>query len=79
MNELRSVTVFEHYRESEDSGKGYKRNIVKTREIGQGRFHGFGLEYEELEMGVGAFTVAIVEMLDGTVVTPLPTLIRFDD
>ncbi len=30
-------------------------------------FHGFGLDFEELNDGVGNYTVAIVELPDGTV------------
>ncbi len=35
--------------------------------IGGGIFHQFGLDYEELEDGVGNYTTAMVEMSDGTI------------
>lgn len=45
----------------------------------EGKFHGWGVEYEEFEAGPGNHTVAIVEMPDGTVQTLVPWLIRFLD
>ncbi|MBD1601951.1 hypothetical protein [Pseudomonas typographi] len=45
----------------------------------EGKFHGWGVEYEEFENGPGNYTVAIVEMPDGTVQTLVPWLIRFLD
>ncbi|MFK3794763.1 hypothetical protein [Pseudomonas sp. NPDC088444] len=45
----------------------------------EGKFHGWGVEYEEFESGPGNYTVAIVEMADGKVQTLPPFLIRFID
>lgn len=45
----------------------------------EGKFHGWGVEYEEFENGPGNFSVAIVEMPDGTVQTLMPWAIRFLD
>jgi hypothetical protein len=45
----------------------------------EGKFHGWGVEYEEFENGPGNFSVAIVEMPDGTVQTLMPFLVRFLD
>lgn len=45
----------------------------------EGKFHGWGVEYEEFESGPGNFSVAIVEMPDGTVQTLMPWAIRFLD
>ena len=36
-----------------------------------------GIDYEELENGVGSFSTAIVELNDGRVVTPAASMIRF--
>jgi len=45
----------------------------------EGRFHGWGVEYEEFENGPGNYTVAIIEMPDGSVQTLAPFLVRFLD
>ncbi|WP_024718049.1 hypothetical protein [Pseudomonas putida] len=45
----------------------------------EGKFHAWGVEYEEFESGPGNFSVAIVEMADGTVQTLMPWAIRFLD
>jgi len=45
----------------------------------EGKFHGWGVEYEEFENGPGNYTVAIVEMPDGSVQTLVPFLVRFLD
>jgi hypothetical protein len=45
----------------------------------KGKFHGWGVEYEEFESGPGNFSVAIVEMADGTIQTLMPWAIRFLD
>ncbi len=45
----------------------------------EGKFHGWGVEYEEFESGPGNFSVAIVEMADGTIQTLMPWAIRFLD
>jgi len=45
----------------------------------EGKFHGWGVEHEEFENGPGNYSVAIVEMADGTVQTLMPWLIRFLD
>ena len=43
----------------------------------QGKFHGFGLDYEEFEDGAAGFTVAIVETLNGEVEMIRADLIQF--
>lgn len=48
-------------------------------DAGEGRFHGWGVEYEEFETGPGNYSVAIIEMPDGTMQTLAPWLIRFLD
>ena len=42
-----------------------------------GTFLAWGMEHEEFTDGIGNYTVAIVEMPDGTVRTPLPGEVRF--
>lgn len=68
---MRKVTVF-------------KREIIpaggaKLVERGWAWFHDFGLDYEELNDGVGSFTTAVVEFPDGTLENiPLP-LVKFEE
>lgn len=45
--------------------------------VGSGKFHQFGVDYEELNDGVGNFSTAIVEMPDGKVVNVPVDLIEF--
>ena len=42
-------------------------------------FHQFGVSYEEFDAGPGNYTVAIVELPDGTVESALLNEIRFID
>ncbi|MDF9893424.1 UNVERIFIED_ORG: hypothetical protein OKW25_002571 [Pseudomonas vranovensis] len=56
--------------------RGRRTGIEDTAE---GKFHGWGVEYEEFENGPGNYSVAIVEMADGTVQTLMPWAIRFLD
>ena len=44
-----------------------------------GRFHQWGQSYEEFENGPGNFTVALVELSDGTIVEVLPPNLKFVD
>ena len=45
--------------------------------VGQAQFHGFSIEHEELDNGVGNYTVAIVEWPDGKVETLALNCIQF--
>lgn len=45
----------------------------------EGLFHGWGVDYEELDEGPGSFTVAIVEMPDGTIKLPQARNVQFLD
>lgn len=45
----------------------------------EGVFHTWGVAYEEGDTGFGNYTVAIVELPNGEVVTPLPSNIKFLD
>jgi len=58
-------------------GKYYKAGKYHDFEIGQ--FHQWGSNYEEFENGPGNYSVAIVELPDGTVVMPVPDDICFLD
>ena len=45
----------------------------------EGKFHAWGSSFEEFENGPANYTVALVEMPDGTVQSLMPWLIRFLD
>lgn len=66
----RKVMVYEYQRNS-------KTNIFEEVEVGLGRFHQFGMGIEEDERGFSNFSIAIVEMQDGTVKTPMASMIKF--
>lgn len=44
-----------------------------------GVFHQWGINYEEFDTGPGNYTIAIVELADGTVVEVLPSRVKFLD
>lgn len=44
-----------------------------------GLFHQWGCSYEEFESGAGNFTVAIIELPDGTIEQVLPSNLKFVD
>lgn len=71
----RPVSVFKWHR---PEGSLYDQPYNKEF-VGKGKFHQFGVDYEELEGGVGDYSTAIVEMLDGSVENVPVNLIRFDD
>ena len=50
-------------------GRYYKAGAYHNFEIG--KFHQWGSNYEEFENGAGNYSVAIVELPDGTVVMPV--------
>lgn len=69
---MRPVTVFEH-KPVGDEGKCSK--VFKVN----GVFHTWGSDIIEYDDTVAAFTVAIVELSDGTVINPPAELIKFLD
>ena len=72
---MRPVTLIEHYR---PDNYDY-RDPLPTREAGKGKFHAWGMDYQEFECGTGNFSTAIIEMPDGTVRNWPAYMIRFDD
>jgi len=56
--------------------QGYKAP-VKTELVGTGVFHCWGSSYEEFEDGPVSYTMAIVELRDGSIITPNPQDIVF--
>lgn len=43
----------------------------------EGLFHKWGNAYEEFESGAGNYSIAIVEMADGTIQSVLPSNLKF--
>jgi hypothetical protein len=58
--------------------QGYRSPAV-IKDVGEGIFHVWGVNYEEFESGTGNYSVAIVEMQDGSVVEALPQDVIFID
>ena len=44
-----------------------------------GRFHGWGVDFEEFENGVGNYTVGIIELDNGQIIEAIPGRIKFLD
>lgn len=55
------------------------QGLYVERKFEEGIFHQWGSAYEEFETGPGNYTVAIVELPDGKVVTPYVEDIQFID
>lgn len=56
----------------------YENGIRKeTKEVFLGIFHLWGCSFEEFENGPGNYSVAIVELEDGTIREFLPTEVKF--
>lgn len=71
----RPVIIFEY--EKHPSGV-YKNPLIKL-EKNVGLFHKFGNDYEEFENGPGNFSIAIIELLNGEIVSVPVELIQFTD
>lgn len=56
-----------------------KTRKYAEKEFHEGTFHQWGNDFEEFEDGPGNYTVAIVELPDGKVVTPNAKDIQFID
>jgi hypothetical protein len=52
---------------------------LRKRELVSGVFHQWGYAYEEFQSGPGNYTVGIVELPNGKIVTPLAEDIQFCD
>ena len=61
-------------------GKSTYKEGTQTWEpdfINEGVFHGWYNAYEEFDTGVGNYTVALVEIADGTILEVLPSNLKF--
>jgi hypothetical protein len=54
------------------------KQTPSVEKIGKGLFLQWGVEYEEFENGPGNYTVAIVELPDGSVESFMPNCIKFE-
>ncbi len=66
---LRKVIVYEYTNKFGDP-------LIKG-ELGTGLFHQFGYDCMEDETGFSSYSTAIVEMPDGSVITPAANMIKF--
>ena len=57
--------------------KGKYYNSGKFIDFELGYFHQWGCDYEEFESGAGNYSVAIVELPNGKIVTPPASSIEF--
>ena len=62
MSEKRIVKWFE-YKHKIENGKSFYDKELK----GEALFHTWGIDYEELDRGVGNFSTAIIELPDGQI------------
>jgi len=78
MNTKRKVVVFEQIANPKQA-KDHNEPSHITICIGTGVFHTWGSTFEEFDNGAVQCTVAVVEMPDGSIVTPDPVNIKFLD
>lgn len=73
----RPVRVYHIIRRPNAEGNGfhYPREVQHER----GVFHGFSIESQELDTGAAHYPVGIVELLDGSVITPAANMLQFLD
>lgn len=77
---MRKVIYKENVLIKDDSGNGDAgRSRWVMQDKGEALFHQFGLDYEEFESSGCSFSVAILELADGQVITVPAHLIRFID
>ena len=72
MNNLRKVQVYKWVKATIEG----KSQIVQAETV-KGKFHQWGVNFEEFESGPANYTVAIVELDDGSVEMVPANLIRF--
>lgn len=71
MTEKRKVAVYKWYRE--------KGNYFSKFPDGNGIFLQFGIDYQELDNGVGTFSTVIIERPDGSIENLPVELVAFND
>ena len=73
----RPVRVYHRVRTPNENGQGYHYPKMVQHEIAQ--FHQFSIQSEELDTGAAHYPVGIVELADGTVITPAADMLQFLD
>lgn len=73
----RPVRVYHFVRTPNENGQGYHYPKVVQHEVA--RFHQFSIASEELDTGAAHCPVGIVELTDGTVITPAAHMLQFLD
>jgi hypothetical protein len=74
MNEGRKVIYSEYEKVQTDT-----RNYMELKEQGAATFLAFGVDYDDLDFGVGNYSTAILELDDGSVLNIAVERIRFID
>ena len=55
----------------------YEHGKPEKKEFTNGKFHAFGVDWEEIGEGVGVFTTAVIELQDGTMMNVPVVNIKF--
>lgn len=74
---MRKVKIKMYVKPSYNEGKRIEGTGCFTDFILEGVFHEWGSEVEDVEESVATYTVAIVELADGTIETPVPSSVKF--
>jgi len=72
---MRSVQVFKLEHAQDPTGLLIWHKVVN----GTAKFHQFGVNFEDCELGVGNFSTAIIERDDGTIENVAVEMIKFID
>lgn len=72
---MRTVQIFK--RVFVPSEEQFKAGTWQNKPDKIGYFHSWGTDYEEFESGAGNFSVAIVELSDGTIIMPRADMVKF--
>ena len=67
------VEVHKDMRKIDGTGK------IESDFINKGLFHQWGVEYEVSESGTVSYTVGLIELEDGTIISVAPENIKFED
>lgn len=73
----RPVRVYHRVRTPNEGGQGYHYPKLVQHELAQ--FHQFSVSSDELDTGAAHCPVGIVELRDGTVITPPADMLQFLD
>ena len=74
---MRKVNVLELVAVTEVIDQKLTNKLLRQVKHESATFHQFGVDYEEFDNGFSQFTTAIVELADGSIITPPASLIQF--